>query len=71
MLVSKTAKYLISHDCRSSTPEGIYNEMRELFSESDPDDSLEMIRILMTADKETLKLAANGIIQDNYCGRGK
>lgn len=63
MMVSKVAKYLISHDCRGRSPEDIYNEIREQLPSGDPDEIAEAIRVLMTADKETLKLAAENEIR--------
>lgn len=62
MITDKAAKYLISHDCRGHSPEDIFNELRGQLPPGDPDEMTEVIRTLMTADKETLKLAAENEI---------
>lgn len=62
-MVNKVAKYLISHDCRGHSPEDIFNEIRGQLPSGDPDEMAEVIRILMTADKETLTLAAENEIR--------
>lgn len=62
MITDKAAKYLISHNCRERSPEDIFNELRGQLPSGDPDEMTEVIRTLMTADKETLKLAAENEI---------